>query len=66
MRGENDKEEKIKDKAQLHEVGPSACIHISTHVEQFGKVTKWLTRQAIGKVVKATMVYFWYILSPRF
>lgn len=43
LRRESDREETVKDKAQLSDVGPTACIHTHNHVEHFGKLTKWLT-----------------------
>lgn len=57
-RGESDEEEKVKDKAKLSDAGPSVCIHTSSHVEHFGRLTKWLTSQALGKTIMAAMVYF--------
>lgn len=43
LRGESDREETVKEKAQLSGVGPTACIHTCNHVEYFGKLTKYLT-----------------------
>ena len=43
LRRESDREETVKDKAQLSDIGPTACIHTHNHVEHFGKLTKWLT-----------------------
>lgn len=57
-REESDEDEKVKEKAQLNDAGPSGCIHTSSHVEHFDRLSKWLTSQALGKPINAAMVYF--------
>ena len=57
-REESDEDEKVKEKAQLNDAAPSGCIHTSSHVEHFDRLSKWLTSQALGKPINAATVYF--------
>lgn len=61
--GERVGEEQVTEKGQPRDTGPPACVYTSNHAEHFGKLTKWLTGQALGKAVKAIMAYF-DLLSP--
>lgn len=57
-REERDEDEKVKEEAQLNDADSSGCIHTSSHVEYFDRLSKWLTSQALGKPINAAMVYF--------
>lgn len=57
-REESEKDEKVKEKAQLNDAAPSGCIHTSSHIEHFDRLSKWLTGQALGKPINAATVYF--------